>query len=398
MQRHEILRTGYRLEAGQPTQVVLPAGSGFFSEVDLQHLPAGDREAAWREAALHTASEPFDLAAGRVFRVRLWRLSPEEHVLVLCEHHIAADAWSTSILFREIGILYRAMLSGLPSGLADLALQYGDFALWQAGELRRSTLPAQLDYWRHRLDPFPATSPLPPDHPRGDRPTFRGAYAEFQVPAGPRSQLHRIAHDHGATLYMVLLAAFTALLHHRSHTDDIVVGTPVAGRPRPELESLIGFFLNTLVMRTSTSGNPSFLELLDRVKETAMGAYANQEAPIELVLEGANRPGGGTTPPFPHVMLVLQNAPIEPLDLPGMEISLLEIPIESSKHDLTFGMWERGAILQGWIEYNTDLFDASTMEELASDWNQLLVRVGNDPTLRLDKLAPGGTPRLARAG
>jgi hypothetical protein len=389
--RHEILRTGYRLESGQPVQVVFPKQSLPFLCHDLRSGSGPDPESAWREAAATIAATPFDLASGEVFRVHLWRVAEDEHILLVCEHHIAADAWSTSILFHEIAALYSAFREGAPSPLPPLPLQYADFAVWHRRELETPELRAQVDYWRRQLEGAPAIVTLPLDRPRPTTRTFRGAYTDFALPNQTREALRRTAHEHGATLFMVLLAAFKTVLFRWTGQEDLVVGTPVAGRPRRELESLIGFFLNTLVLRTRLDGDPSFVGLLGQVRETALGAYANQDVPFDLLVDTLQpRAVPGAAPLF-QVVFALQNAPIEPLQLPGAEVSLLDIEFKASKHDLTFGMWERDDILQGWLEYNTDLFDPASIRGLIADWELVATALARHPGIRISQLPPRGS-------
>ena len=254
------------------------------------------------------ASRPFDLSRGPLFRARLLRLGPEEHVVLVTMHHIVSDAWSMGILIREVSTLYEAFCRGEPSPLPEPPIQYADYAVWQREYLQGQVLEAQLTYWRQRLAGLPALE-LPTDRPRPLVSSERGGELSRLVEPAVLEAARGLSRDVGATLYMTLLAVFQVLLHRYSGQDDLAVGTPIAGRTRVELEALIGFFVNTLVLRTDLSGDPSFRVLLGRVRHTAIEAYSHQELPFEKLVEELHPDRQASRTPLFQVMFVLQNAP-----------------------------------------------------------------------------------------
>ncbi|HLL48050.1 MAG TPA: condensation domain-containing protein, partial [Longimicrobiaceae bacterium] len=285
VRRHESLRTVVAERAGEPEQVVAPAAELRLAVEGLGGLPAAEREAAARRRVREESERPFDLERGPLFRALLLRLGAEEHVLVLCVHHVVSDGWSMGVLFGELSALYGAFARGEPSPLAELPIQYADYAVWQREHLSGEVLERQLAYWTRRLAGAPSLLELPTDRPRPAAQSFRGARLRFELPAGLVDALGELARREDATLYMVLAAAFQLLLSRWSGQEDLVVGTPVAGRTHPETEGLIGLFANTLALRGDLSGEPTFRELLGRVRESALGAFAHQDLPFEKLLE-----------------------------------------------------------------------------------------------------------------
>ena len=271
--RHESLRTSFTVVEGNPVQVIAPAVSVELPVVELAELSESEREAEALRLAREEAQRPFDLERGPLVRASLLRLGGEEHVLLLNMHHIVGDDWSFSVLMRELMALYEAFSQGDPSPLKELPIQYADYAVWQREWLQGEQLEAQLAYWKQQLSGAPAVLALPTDRPRPAVPSYQGANDSLALPKQLSEQLRALSQREGVTLYMTLLAAFQTLLMRYSGQEDIVVGSPIAGRTRAETESLIGFFLNTLVLRTSLSGDPSFRELLGRVREVTLGAY-----------------------------------------------------------------------------------------------------------------------------
>src|SRR4051812_10868223 len=267
VRRHEALRTTFAEGNGSPVQVIAPFGGFALPVEDLSGLGETDREAALGQRARDEAARPFDLSAGPLFRAVLLRLGAEEHVLLLSMHHVVSDGWSLGVLFGELSALYAAYREGRESPLPELPVQYADYAVWQRGQLAGEALERQLSYWRERLAGAPELLELPADHPRSPVRTYRSATAEVELSLQLLERLQRLGQGEGATLYMVLLGAFQVLLGRYGGTDDVVVGTPIAGRTRGETEGLIGFFVNTLVLRTDLSGNPSFREVVGPVRE-----------------------------------------------------------------------------------------------------------------------------------
>jgi hypothetical protein len=286
-------------------QVIAPFGGFALPVEDLSGLGEADREAAVRRRAGEEARRAFDLSAGPLFRALLLRVGAEDHVLLLSMHHIVSDGWSMGVLFRELSALYAAYREGRESPLPELALQYADYAVWQREQLAGEVLDRQLSYWREQLAGVPELLELPTDHPRPAVQTYRGASVPVELSL---ERLQSLGRSEEATLYMVLLGAFQVLLSKYSGNEDIVVGSPIAGRTRKEVEELIGFFVNTLVLRTDLSGDPSFRETLRRVREVTLGAYAHQELPFEkLVAELQPERSLSHTPLF-QVAFALQRA------------------------------------------------------------------------------------------
>ena len=315
VRRHEALRTRFGVEHGAPMQVVAPSRTIRVAAYDLQALPVDERADEAVRLATVEGRRPFDLATGPLLRVSLLRLAPDHHVLVLAMHHIIADGWSMGVLGRELGALYAAFSAGRASPLADLEVQYADFAVWQREWLAGPVLDEQLGYWRGALAGL-APLALPTDRPRPPVQTHAGRSVRFSVDAATAEGLHRVAREEGATLFMVLLAAFGVVLGRYAGQEDVAVGSPIANRNRTEIEGLIGFFVNTLVMRVDLSGDPSFAELVRRVREMALGAYAHQDLPFEKLVEELAPERDLARNPLFQVMFALQNAarPDRPLD------------------------------------------------------------------------------------
>ncbi|HZF12498.1 MAG TPA: condensation domain-containing protein, partial [Thermoanaerobaculia bacterium] len=367
--RHEALRTTFAAgEDGlvQRIQPVAPWRNGRLGRVDLQGMPAARRESAARDLAAAEARRPFDLASDLPLRAVLLVLGADDHRLLLTLHHIAADGWSLPVLTRELSALYAT------EDLSELPVQYADFAVWQRRWMRGEPLTRRLGYWRERLTRLPRLE-LPADrpHPVGKR--QRGAYRPLTLEAERVARLRALGRRSGATLFMVLLAGLEALLGRLSGQEDLAVATPVAGRTHGELEPLIGFFVNTLVLRGDLSGEPTVSALLSRVRETALGAFAYQDLPFDLVTEMLGRTD------LARVMLVLQEAPPLRLDLPGLATEVREIATGAAKLDLTFQLAARDGGLVGGIEYDCDRFAASTIERWAGHWTALLAAMAEEP-------------------
>src|SRR5215210_2324865 len=338
--RHEALRTSFAIvagqSAGQPVQAVAPALALAIPVLDLRVVPEPAREEEARRLEREEVLRPFDLARGPVLRLTLLRLADEHSVLLLTLHHIAADGWSLGIFLRELGDLYAG------ETLPPLPLQYTDFALWQRERLAGGVLEKLLAFWRTQLEGAPPVLALPTDRPRPVIQSFRGAGVRRVLPRELAARLRSFGERERATPFMALLAAFQALLLRHTGQEDLVVGSPVAGRSRSELEGLIGLFINTLVLRTSLASDPGFRELVGRVREVTLSAYAHQEMPFEkLVVELAPERDRGHAPIF-QVIFVLQSAAWERLDLPGFALAPREVKREETKVDLTFAIHETG--------------------------------------------------------
>ena len=281
MQRHEALRTSFGVVDGQPAQIIEPELTINLRLVDLRELSAEERELESRQVARIDGQVPFDLTSAPLLRVCLVLMAEQDYVLILNQHHIISDTWSSGVLLQELSALYAAYEAGQASPLKELPVQYADFAQWQRNWLQGDELARQLSYWEQQLAAAPAQLSLPTDRPRPPYQTFSGRRHMFQLPGTLSEALAALSRQEGVTLFMTLLTAFQALLARHSGQNDICVGTPIAGRNRLEIESLIGFFVNTLILRTDLSGNPTFRELLGRVREVCLGAYAHQDVPIE---------------------------------------------------------------------------------------------------------------------
>jgi amino acid adenylation domain-containing protein len=379
VERHEILRTRFPSSDGVPFQEIAPGAAPGIAEVDLTGLPAGEREAAAISRAREEGSRPFDLARGPLLRVTLWKLSAEDHLLLIAMHHIVSDGWSAAILQEELSELCAAHREGRAPRLPELSLQYADYAAHQRERLSGERLEAELDYWRRELSGALPVLELPTDRPRpAVRDLQGGSHAMRLTPELTRA-LKALARDEGATLFMVLLAALDVLLWRYTGQEDILVGTPIAGRTRLETEPLLGFFANTLVLRCDLSGEPSFRELISRVKRKALSAYAHQETPFEKIVEELHPDRSLSHSPFFQVMFVLQNAPSLRLRLPDLAIEPVELETGSSQFDLTWEVVEAGDALEGWLEYSVDIFDATTIARMAGHIEMALESVVADP-------------------
>jgi amino acid adenylation domain-containing protein len=385
VRRHEILRTTFVPVNGEPVQVVAPALRLALPLVDLRDRPAAEREAEAGRLATAEARRLFDIAQGPLLRATLLRLDAADHVLLLTMHHIVSDGWSMGLLLRELTALYDAFAVGRPSPLPELPLQYADFAVWQRAWLQGPVLNAQLAYWRRQLAGLPALQ-LPTDRPRPPVQAFRGAFQPLQLPPALTAALKALSQREGTTLFMTLLAAFKTLLFRYTGQDDVVVGSPIAGRTRAEIEGLIGFFVNSLVLRTDLSGDPPFREALGRVREVALGAYAHQDLPFERLVEELQPARDLSRNPLFQVTFQLLNTPSAPRPTADPDVPPLDVQRGTSIFDVAFTLWEGPQGLTGGLEYDTDLFDAGTIERMAGHIETLLAGAVADPNQRLSEL------------
>jgi amino acid adenylation domain-containing protein/non-ribosomal peptide synthase protein (TIGR01720 family) len=387
VRRHEVLRTTFSVIDEQPVQVIAePSSSSLLRVVELSELTEDEREREVRRLTSEEAQTPFDLEAGPLLRAKLLRLSDSEHVALFTMHHIVCDAWSLGILVREVASLYEAFSHDQASPLPELAVQYADFAAWQQEWLSGEVLESELAYWKTKLGGDLPSLELPADRPRPPIPTRRGRTQDFVVPETVSAGLKHLSREEGMTLYMTLLAAFNILLHRYTNQADIIVGTPVANRSHEELEPLIGFFANNLVLRTDLSGDPTFHELLLRVREVALGAYAHEDLPFEKLVAELQPARDMSRAPLFNVVFTLQNAPQETLELSGLRIIREGTGNHETKFDLVFNLLEVGGQIEGSVEYNTDLFDDGTISRLLDHFQVLLQGVVHDPGLRLSEL------------
>ena len=372
VRRHEALRTSVIAMEGNPVQVIHEAAPVELPVEDLRDIPEAKREAELTRRLNNEIAIPFDLRRSPLLRARLMKLDEEEHVLALIMHHIASDGWSLGVLARELNALYEAYSQGMTSPLAELPIQYADYAAWQRQWLQGEVEQTQLRYWQKQLAGIPPALDLPIARTRPAVPDYQGAYHTFHLSKETVRGLRAVGQKEGVSQFMTLLATLQALLGRYSGETDIVVGTPIAGRTREETEGMIGFFVNTLVMRTELSGNPSFAGLLKRVRETALAAYANQDVPFENLVEELQAPRDlGRTPLF-QVMFVLLNGMEANWKLAGLNVQDLEVELGREKFDLTVQFLEREDELQGKISYRVELFDAAAIERMAGHLQVLL--------------------------
>ncbi|MFI9210936.1 amino acid adenylation domain-containing protein [Streptomyces sp. NPDC053253] len=400
--RHEVLRTRFVTgEDSEPVQVVGEPWQVRAELIDLRHIvDAAERERRARAAVDAGAGEAFDLSGGRLLRVTVVRLTDERQLLMTAIHHIVADGWSVSVLTDELREFYAAAVEGREAGLAELAVQYGDFALWQHQWLTPERAERQLGYWRENLAGVEPLE-LPTDRPRPLVRSGAGDAVTFRVPAETAEGLRKLASGQNASLFMAGLAGFQVLLSRWSRQDDIAVGTPVAGRNRAEVEDLVGFFVNTLVMRADLAANPTFTDLLGQVRETALGAYAHQDLPFERIVEELAPERDLSRNALFQVMFALQNVPESAWTLPGLSLDTIEVATHASKFDLTLFLTEQpDGSLDAEIVYSTELFDRTTVERLAGHYVNLLAAVlahPDRPVGRLELLDAGERDRLLAA-
>jgi amino acid adenylation domain-containing protein len=386
IRRHETLRTVFPNVNGKPVQVVLPATKLAIQFKDLRELPEVERETEALRLATEDVQRPFDLSRGPVLRLTLLQTGAQDHILVLCIHHIVSDGWSSRVLLRELVTLYESFSMGQSPQLPDLAIQYADFARWQHEWLQGDVLQTQLEYWRRQLAGAPAALELPMAKPRPAVQAFRGARESHMVPKTISGAIDELCRREGVTPFMVLLAAFQILLSRYTGQNDIVVGTPIAGRGRIEIEELIGFFVNTLCLRTNLSGNPSFKELLTRVREVALGAAAHQDLPFERLVEELQPERHLTRTPLFQVMFALQNIPKDTYELANLTLSPIEADTGAAKFDLTMFFHPTEDGLLGVLEYNTDLFDRDCIKRMWLHFETMLQSLLAHPEQRIFSL------------
>ena len=385
VQRHEVLRTTFSIVDGQPVQVVSSSLSLPLSVVEIGDHSETEREAEAQRLVAEEAQRPFDFARGPLLRAKLLRLDNDDHVLLVTMHHIVSDGWSMGVFFSELSALYEAFCEGKPSPLRELPIQYADYAVWQRDWLQGAVLEKQLSYWRKHLEGI-ATLQLTTDHPRPAVQSYRGARQSLVLSKEVSNGLKDLSRKERATLFMILLAAFQTLLHRYTGQDDIAVGSPIANRPRVEIEPLIGFFVNTLVMRGDLSGDPTFRELLVRIRQVALGAYDHQDVPFEKLVEELHPERNLSHSPLFQVALALQNVPSQPMELPGLTVNPVERADAGAKFDLLLSVANEPQELRATMEYSTDLFDAATISRLLGHFQILLQGIVAEPNRRLSEI------------
>jgi amino acid adenylation domain-containing protein len=372
VRRHEVLRTTFATNDGQPIQIIAPVMSIPLQLVDLRNYPSHERQQMAMDLAAKDAQRPFTLTTGPLCRLTLIQLGEQEQVLLLTLHHIISDGWSLGVLCKEISALYEDFSTGGQSSLEELAIQYADFAAWQQECLQAEVLDKHLGYWRQQLEGAPPLVELPKDRPRPAMQTYHGATYSFTLPQTLSESLKSFSQREGVTLFMALLAAFKVLLARYSGQSRIVVGTAIANRNRKQIEPLIGFFVNTLVLHTDLSGDPDFREMLGRVRTVTLSAYNHQDLPFEKLVEALQPERALSHSPLYQVEFTLQNSPAGVLEAQGVTLQGLEVKKELAETDLSLIMEETNEGLRGSIDYATDLFDVSTIERMAGHYQSLL--------------------------
>ena len=386
VQRHDSLRTTFEMQNDELVQIVRSNPNVNHTLVDLQHLPANQREAEVLRQASEEARKPFDLTVGPLLRVCLYQLGVEDYLLLIVVHHSISDAWSLSVLFGELSSLYEANVTGKPTDLPKLSRQYTDFAAWQRKRLRGDVLQAKLDYWTEHLSGASDALELPTDHPRSPLQSLTGAKASLPIPKETCEGLKALSDREGVTLFMTLLTVYKILLHRYTMQDDIVIGAPIANRTRPEMEGMIGCFVNTLVLRTSLSGNPTFRELLGRVRKTALKAYEHQDLPFEKLVEAVQPQRTLNRNPIFQVMFQLVNTPQVVMTLPDVEASAVEIDSGTSRFEFSLSMIEDKNGLCANVEYCSDYFEPATIQRMLRHFEHLLQVVVARPSDRIEAL------------
>jgi amino acid adenylation domain-containing protein len=386
LRRHEVLRTTFSIVDDRPVQVIHKAWDFSLTLIELRESSSKKTEATAARLAAEEAEKPFNLAKGPLLRVKLLRLAEDDHVLLITMHHIISDGWSIKVFIGEMEELYEAYTKAQRAALPELRIQYADFALWQRSWLQGEKLEEQLSYWRTQLADAPPVLDLPTDRPRPAFQTFHGAYRPLIFSKKLSEQIMQLGRREGATLFMTLLAAFSGLLYRYTNQEDILIGTPIANRNRAETERVIGFFVNTLVLRVRLSDAITFRELLRQIRETALEGYEHQDLPFEKLVEELQPERTLSHSPLFQVMFHLQNAVSESLSLSGLSMSELDTKIQTAKFDLSLSMAESEEGLIGEVNYNTDLFDAASIERMARHFEHLLEAAVTNPDQQVSRL------------
>ncbi|WP_072924248.1 non-ribosomal peptide synthetase [Microcystis aeruginosa] len=388
IRRHEILRTTFPMVEGQPIQRIAPPSPVSLPLQDLQNLSKNEQTEHLQEIAIAFSLKPFDLAKESLVQFKLLKLGSQEYVLLLKMHHIIYDGWSLSIFFGELSQFYAAFVQGLPSPLPELSIQYADFAVWQRQWLTGEVLERQLNYWQKQLQDAPTILELPTDYPRPPIPSFQGDGQVFRLNQDLTQRLKRLSQESGATLFMTLLAAFFVLISRYSGQLDVLVGSPIANRNSSAIEKLMGFFANTLAFRGNLEGNPSFIELLERVKQTTLSAYAHQDLPFEMLVEKLQLNRDLSHNPLIQVMFSLQNTPQSEASLSGLKMESLPLSVElKARFDLEVNFWEVSDRLEAVWCYSTDLFAAPTINQMGQHFQNLLTAIAANPNRGIFELS-----------
>jgi hypothetical protein len=383
--RHEILRTTYGVVNDQPVQKISSRLATALPVVDLSSLTPGEREQQAAQMVQAESEKGFDLGSDPILRGMVIKLGEEDHVLFLNTQHIASDGWSTGVMLNDLSALYRAALEKKPADLPPLEIQYADYAVWQRNWLQGEVLEKQLAFWKSELAGAPPLLALPTDHPRPAVQTFRGAAYESALPKSLVESLRLLGRQQGSTLFMTLLAGFEALIYHYTGQPDLVLGTDLANRTTVQTEALIGFFVNLLALRTDISGDPTFEELINRVREVTLRAYAHQDLPFDKLVEELRPERNLTHSPLVQVLFVQQNTPRSTGSMPGLKMERFRLDVPS-KFDMAVFIGESGDQVVGRWVYNPDLFDPSTVARMAGLYEVLLRAVASESDVPLSRI------------
>src|SRR6185437_2457555 len=383
VERHEVLRTVFVKGEDRPFQQVLPGGSFSLSWVDLSSCAASGRESRLRSQEEEESSGEFDLATGPLIRGRLVRLAGDDHALLISMHHIVFDGWSLGVFLKELGELYAAYREGRGSQLAPLAIQYADYAQWQRNWLEGEVLRKQLAYWQEQLEGAPPYLDLPTDRPRPSYQSYRGGSIEFTLDEGLTQAAKGFAAENNLTLYMVLYAAFGMVLSRLSGQEEVVLGTPIANRQKPELEAMIGFFANTLALRIAVNPQLTIREFMQRIREVTLEAFAHQDAPFEQVVERIQPARSLNRNPIFQVMFVMQNAPKRQLQFPQVSVEVKDGQNESSMFDLLLLLEAGAERVSGVLNYSADVFDRETVARWVEQFKLAVGAIVRQPDARL---------------
>jgi Condensation domain/AMP-binding enzyme len=385
LRRHEALRTTFAMSNGQLMQLIAPCVSLSIPVIDLQSVPASEQETIAHQHAIAQFQPPFDLTKDALIRVAILQLDNADYRLLLTLHHIVSDGWSIGVLIRELSAIYAAFLESKPSPLPELPIQYADFAHWQREFLRGEVLTSQLHYWKQQLADLPTLN-LPSDGTYSALPNYRGATQQLTLSSNLTQSLEQLSQRTGTTLFMTLLAAFQVLLYRYTNQEDIVIGSPIANRNLTEIENLIGFFVNSLVLRTNLSGNPTFSALLERVQAVTLAAYAHQDLPFEKLVEELQPTRDLSRNPLFQVVFALQNAPIAPLELPNLTLTPIPFDPGTTRFDLEFHCFKDLETLHCKVVYSTELFDAATLDRMLQHFQILLSGIVANPNQTIAQL------------
>ncbi|MCC5632724.1 condensation domain-containing protein [Nostoc sphaeroides CHAB 2801] len=385
VRRHEVLRTNFTVVNGEPVQVIAPYLTLKINILNLSELPDTEREDTANKLVQEEAAKPFSLDKDPLVRVTLVRLTEADYLLLFTMHHIISDGWSTGILIKELIRLYEAFCLGKSSPLLELSIQYVDFAIWQRQCFQGEILENQLSYWKQQLKNLP-TLKLPTDYPRPDIAMYQGAKQTLTLNTTLIERVKNLSFKQGSTIFMTLLAAFKAVLHYYSGQEDIVIGTDVANRNIAETEGLIGFFVNQLVLRTPLTDNPTFAGLLQRVREVTLEAYSHQDLPFDVLVNTLNPERNLNLSPLFQAKLIFDNTQRSTIEIPGLQISSIQIPKTSTQLDLILRLTENSQGMIANLEYNTDIFAHITITQILKYWEIVLNQVVDNSNVKLKEL------------